>query len=301
MTEDELRAASDLIGDLYKRRSQNWLPILAYGFENGAVTWTPKAEEGNRPRVTGAVKLGVWGGAVKSYDLGFNQQPCELLWAGIDVDAKGDQTYTGADLPGAVATTLPEAMVRRSSSGLGAHVFLHLENPAIFPTKSEAQSAAQTIARPYVDRLAKAGIKSDIVGRNQLWVLGGKQSMVQLGSTINPEIVVPEAREIVATIGSGGSVPLESFGPMCRRILETLELHDVIKLQGGVSRRYLCHIVRAQEALGTIPWLKPALRIESTGKRLDEPNSILSVQDGFLMLWTFVQGGRTVFKFTKNM
>lgn len=292
MTEDELRAASEIVADLYRRRTANWVPILAYGFANGSLTWTPKAEEGNRPRATGAVKIGVWGGACETYERGFNQQPCELLWTGIDVDAKGGQTYAGGDLPEAVAAVLPEAMVRRSSSGLGAHVFLHLEYPAVFPTKLEAQRAAQVIAAPYVERLSKAGIKSDIVGRNQLWVFGGNQVTIQLGHTINPAIEIPEI--VLPADSSPGILPLDSFGPMCRRIIETLDTNGVIRINGGVAKCYRFHIEAAQIALRTIPWLKSVMNVTTT---YDKPNAVLLVKSGFLILYTFSGGGKTVFKF----
>jgi hypothetical protein len=84
---------------------------------------------------------------------------------------------------------------------------------------------------------------------------------------------------------------LSALGPRCRAIVDALIAARLIVAQGDVvAARALVHIKPVQDALRTLPWLAPYLTVQSAGTRLNEPNSVLSIRDGKLELFSFVTG-----------
>ena len=285
---------------LYGQAPDGWKPILTYKFSSGAVAWAPGAQRGREP-VTGAgvIGIGVWGGCVRNYSVGFNAQESLLTFIGIDVDggnhADGND---GGNLAERVAAAVPEAYVRTSKSGLGAHAFLILSNPPTYPTKLTAQAAAKIFAEPYVARLASAGITVDKVGVNQLWVwsAGGLQRDVQAGQLVT--WVAPAMTPVVASTagGTGEAVPKARLGPRCRQIVETLERAGLIRTNADhVATRYMVHIKPVQEALcAALPWIAKFCTVNSPGTNLAQPNAIFSLRDGSLSIYSFAAGANVI-------
>lgn len=291
----------DLVGPelwpkLYEMLDFGFHPILAARYCNGSVTWYPKAEEGNLPPAEDtADRWGVWGAAVRHYDIGYNHQPVQFLFASIDVDAKDNP---GLDLPARVAEALPEALVRTSSSGLGAHAFLVLNTPVMLANRAQALFAARKLAAPYAERLERNGIKPDIVANNMMWVRGGKQATVTNGRTIVvpsdyfTSLPIPVATKAA---GSGECVKWADVGPRCRTILKALAAADLIEdPEKRVAASYLVHVKPVQDALREIPWMRHLLTVKSAGTRLHEHNAKLSTTNGELRLFSWV-GHRDVF------
>lgn len=291
------RIGSELADNLLQMLDPGFQPILAARFRTGAVTWYPKADEGNLPPEPDVPeRWGIWGAAVRDYGRGYNHQPVQFLSAAIDVDKKDNETV--ADLPAKVAEALPEALVRTSSSGLGAHAFLVLNTPAMLANRAHALLAARKLAAPYAERLERLGIKPDIVANNMMWVTGGRQSTVQNGRTIIvpqgywADLHVPGASKAV---GTGECTTWAGLGSRCRLVLSALAGAGLIEdPETRVAAKYLVHIKPTQDALRELPWLRRFLTVESAGTRLHEPNAILSTTNGELRLFSFV-GHRNVF------
>lgn len=293
----------ELLLQLYGRT--DWSPILALKFEGDRprITWCPKADEARKPewsRSHPPQRIGVWGGAVETYDKGFNQQPVELVFIGLDIDhKKSDNAHVPiGELPARVAAILPQALVRTSTGGLGVHVFLILDKPIRCGSKAAAQNVAECAAVQYVSTLKQNGVEADIVARNMLWVTGGKQRTIQVGGTISVEWdAVYEKTETVETLpvaGSGDAVRYDQLGQKCRDILASLHLAGLINSL-DIKSRYLLHIKPVQDALCHLAWLIPCLTVQSAGTDLSSPNCSLRLSDGRMTLHTFVGGGKTLF------
>lgn len=291
------RIGPELAGHLLQMLDPAFHPILAARFCTGAVTWYPKADEGNQPpAVDVPERWGIWGAAVRDYERGYNHQPVQFLFAAIDVDKKDNVEVD--DLPGKVAEALPEALVRTSSSGLGAHAFLVLNTPVMLANRAHAMLAARKLAAPYAARLEANGIKPDIVAHNMMWVTGGRQATIQNGRTL----VVPAdywtdlpVPTVVKAAGSGECTTWADLGPRCQLVLSALAHADLIENpEVRVGAKYLLHIKPAQDALREIPWLRRFLTVESAGTRLHEHNAVLSTTNGELRLFSWV-GHRNVF------
>ena len=292
------KMAGNPIDHVFRQVNAGWNPILCFGFSSGAMTWVPKSQAGNSPPRT-FNRLGIWGGCVRDYDVGFNQQPCLLCAALLDIDAKNGHNGGVKNVSDEVAAALPEAYVRTSSGGSGAHAFLVLENPIECSAKRSAQRIAARIAAPFVQRLERAGIKADVVARNQLWIAGGRQVDVTLGTTVSCDVVaVPDQPTPSPAPLHSEPVIISGVGKRCCEVLTTLADAGLIQRDNRAAAQYHLHIKTVQDALRPIGWLRgsPLYSVTSAGTRPEQPNSVLSLGDGVLSLWTFTGGGLECFR-----
>lgn len=278
-----------------------WKPILAFETPGG-FHWLPKSQSGSFvPNSAAIKKLGVWGGTVETYEIGFNQQPCELVFAGIDVDwgkqiwninpAGGIPSELCGPLPDNCAKIIPEALVRRSTSGLGAHLFLRLAKPIRCNNKLEAQRLACEIARPVARRLEEHQIKPDIVGHNQLWVWGGHQETTNDPNYwIDPQIEAPKQLKVAPAVTEGEeALFFNSLGPTTQKIIQKLHDHNLVRIppSGVLGTTYHLHIAAMRAALeGILPSVDWP---HSAGTRLHEHNCVLNLSEGMLKLFSFVE------------
>lgn len=329
-------AIPQLLESLYGRST--WKPILAFKLTSGGFLWLPKAyAPSTAPAASQIASLGVWGGCVETYDVGFNQQPCDLVFASIDVDWKHQRlqkqwhypvfkggygypsvTELTSDLPTACAAIVPGALVRRSSGGYGAHIFLRLSEPIRCANKLAAQALACEIAKPVAARLREHSIEPDIVGHNQLWIWGGQQETINdpkcwidFDEEKKKELLlasnqVQQVHAASCSEAKGDEINLlEAFGPVSKSILTTLHDFGVIRLHssGACAQSYNVHIKAVQDALWNgyyrtqraqvqpppyYDWLRKITFPHSAGTRLDEHNAILSLSEGQLSLFSFV-------------
>ncbi|HEY3319012.1 MAG TPA: hypothetical protein VGP72_00850 [Planctomycetota bacterium] len=262
---------------VYRQGRAEWKPILHYKAYDCWKDWSPRSERGRSlPPVEQLEYISVWGGMVEHYDAGYEQQPVQLVFGGLDIDR--DDNPDVSNLPGTVARILPEAYVRISGGGFGAHVFLVWKEPLLCGSRSQAQALAQRMMSPFIERLHAGGVEHicSTVNALKIWSIDGWQRDVQMGELIDVDLdnlpALPRSSHGGRASGRA-AVTLADCGPLVRRIIAALEIP--VGNSGELPRQWNCHVVEAQQALKELVPFETC----SAGTELQNPNAFLAISD----------------------
>ena len=280
---------------LYGKGPAGWKPILHHCDYGWHKDWSPRCDVGRPlPRLEDCEYYSVWGGMVENYSRGYEHQPVQLVFCAIDVDRDGNHN-AGISVPSVVAAALPEAYVRVSTGGLGAHCFLVLNAPIFCSCRSAAAELSQRILIPYIARLHDGGIEHicSTINPLKVWSVGGSQRDDSLGGYIDVDLAAlpPAPSYSCAGRGSGrAAVKLGDCGDLTRRIIAALRIP--VGAQGELPSKWSCHVKAAQRSLRGLLQFETS----SSGTKLFENNAFVAISERGVALFSGPDGiGSPVF------